>query len=191
MAIKLDLEKAYDHLSWHFIVDSLKDLGLNNHFINLVWHYISSVSTNILRNGECTSDFVPLKGIRQGDPQSPYLFMICMECLSHLIQWEVSQGHQKPITISRGGPQITHLCFADDLFIFAEASMDQVQVISDCLDLFCNSSGQIINREKTKIFFSRNVNHVRANEIAAAFDFLLLMILENIWGSLFSIREAQ
>lgn len=108
MAIKLDLEKAYDHLSWNFIVDSLQDLRLSNHFMNLIWHCIFSVTMDILWNGEGTCDFSPTRGICQGDHMLPYLFVICMERLSHLIQWAVSQGLWKPITISRGGPQITH-----------------------------------------------------------------------------------
>ena len=89
-------------------MDSLKDLGLSNHFMNLIWHCISSVTMDILWNGERIGNFTPTRGIRQGDPMSPYLFVICMERLSHLIQWAVSQDLWKPITISRGGPQITH-----------------------------------------------------------------------------------
>ena len=85
----------------------------------------------------------------------------------------VSQNLWKPIALSRGGPNLTHLCFADDLFIFAEASMSQVEVISNCLDIFCASSGQKVSKEKTKIYFSKNVNHTRATEIASSFGFSL------------------
>ena len=182
-AIKLDLEKAYDHLLWNFIIDSLKDLGLNNHFINLIWNYISTVSMNILWNGDRIGDFEPRRAIRQGDPMSPYLFVICMERLSHLIHEAVSEGFWKPISISRGGPQITHLCFADDFFIFAEASLDQVEVISNCLELFCSNSGQKVSKEKTKIYFSQNVGHVRANEIASTFGFTLTNDLGKYLGA--------
>ena len=63
MSIKVDLEKAYDHLSYNFIIDSLKDLGINNHFLNLIW-CISSVIMNILWNGDRIGDFTPLRGIR-------------------------------------------------------------------------------------------------------------------------------
>ena len=78
---------------------------------------------NILWNDDRIGDFEPLRGIR-GDPMSPYLFVICLERLSHLIQEAVSKGLWKPIAISRSGLQITHLCIADDLFIFVEASLD-------------------------------------------------------------------
>ena len=85
MAIKIDLEKAYDHLDWLFVVDSLRDVGLNDQLISLIWHCILSTSMNILWNGECTREFNPRRGIRQGDPLSPYLFVLCVERLSHLI----------------------------------------------------------------------------------------------------------
>ena len=74
----------------------------------------------------------------------------------------------------RDNPRSTnYLGFANDLFIFAEASMNQVEVTNECLHIFCASSGQKISHEKTKIYFFKNVCHTRANEIASAFGFLL------------------
>ena len=131
MAIKIDLEKAYDRLDWSFLINSLKDAGINDHFCNLIQHCVSFASMNVLWNGECTDEFFPSRGIRQGDPLSPYLFVLCIERLSHLIQDAVSHGFWKPVTLSRKGPPITHLCFADDLFIFVEASMVQVDIIRE------------------------------------------------------------
>ena len=85
MAIKIDLEKAYEKLDWNLIIGSLEEVGLNDYFVNPVWHCMSSTSMNILWNGEATSQFFPTRGIRQRDPISPYLFVICLERLSHLI----------------------------------------------------------------------------------------------------------
>ena len=68
MAIKIDLEKAYDRLDWRFVIDSLRDMGLNDHFLNLIWHCISFSFMDILWNGEKTGFFSPTRGIRQGDP---------------------------------------------------------------------------------------------------------------------------
>ena len=173
MAIKIDLEKAYDRLDWLFVVDSLRDVGLNDQLISLIWHCILSTSMNILWNGECTGEFNPRRGIRQGDPLSPYLFVLCVERLSHLIQLVVDNGLWKPIIIAREGPPIMHLCFADDLFIFVEASMQQVEIIKHCLQVFENSSGQKVSQEKTMIYFSQNIHHTRVVEIADEFGFSL------------------
>ena len=153
MTIKIDVEKAYDQLDQNFVVESLKDVGLTNHFVNLIWHCIFSAFVNILWNGESTSEFFPSRGIKQCDPISPYLFVICIERISHLIQLVVNHNHWKPITLSRCGPPIMHLCFADDLVIFAEAFMSQVEIISKCVKSFCVCSNKKFSKEKIRIFF--------------------------------------
>ncbi|KAK4283659.1 hypothetical protein QN277_000586 [Acacia crassicarpa] len=84
----------------------------------------------LLWNGDKAEVFNPSRGVRQGDPLSPYLFVLCMEKLSHLIQAVVHDGHWKPIRLIRTGPPISHLFFADDIILFAEASMDQVSMIT-------------------------------------------------------------
>lgn len=158
MAIKLDLEKAYDRLNWMFIRETLEDIGLPTDFINLVWHCISSVRMKMLWNGEALEEFSPSRGIRQGDPISPYIFILCIEKLFHLISIAVDQSLWRPIQLSRGGPKISQLAFADDVLFFAEAGMEQILLMKKILDLFCRSSGQKVSEEKTRIFFSNNVN---------------------------------
>ena len=72
----------------------------------------------------------------------------------------------RPINLRRGGPAISHLFFADDLVLFAEVSLNQASIIKYCLEVFCKHSGQKVSVEKTKIFFSKNVNHTQAKEIS-------------------------
>ena len=72
----------------------------------------------------------------------------------------ISEELWRPISLSRDGPKLTYLYFADGLLIFTEASLDQVEVINDYLDIFCTSSGQKVGKEKTRIYFSKNVHHV-------------------------------
>ena len=86
MAIKIDLEKAYDKLEWNFIRDSLIRANLPTDLIDIIMSCISSVSTSILFNGEALKPIYPSKGIRQGDPLSPYIFILCMEYLGQLIE---------------------------------------------------------------------------------------------------------
>ena len=140
MAIKIDLEKAYDKLDWNFVNQTLQEVGVSAHLRNLIWHCISTSSMNVLWNGEPTEEFFSCRGIHQGDPLSPYLFVPCIERLSHLIQTSIFKGFWKPIFLSPRGPPLTHLCFADDLFILAESSLSQVEVIKFCLDTFATSS---------------------------------------------------
>lgn len=124
MTIKIDLEKAYDRLSWDFIKDTLLDIGLPDKIISLIWHCISSPTMQVLWNGEALEEFTPSRGIRQGDPISPYLFVLCIERLFQAIETKVNEGRWIPIQVSRGGPKISHLAFADDLIFFTEASIE-------------------------------------------------------------------
>ena len=85
MAIKIDLEKAYDRVRWSFMLECLRELHIPNGIIDLIEWCISSSSMQILWNGSKTEHFTLSRGLRQGDPFSPYLFVVCMEKLAHLI----------------------------------------------------------------------------------------------------------
>ena len=102
--------------------------------------------------------FQPSGGIRQGDPLSPYIFILCMEYLSLKIFEACNANKWKPIRASRSGPAFSHLFFADDLLICAEASTSCCLTISRVLEEFCSVSGQKVNLSKSKAFFSPNVS---------------------------------
>ena len=101
MAIKIDLEKAYDRLEWSFIRLTLQYFNLPQCWIDLIMSCISSSYLSILVNGEKTDSFAPSLGIHQGDPLSPYIFILCMEYLAWLIEVEVTNGSWKGIKVSR------------------------------------------------------------------------------------------
>ena len=82
MVVKIDLEKAYDRLEWCFIRKVLTCFGFPPNTIKLIMSCISSSSTSLLFNGEKFSLFTPCRGIRQGDPLSPFIFLLCMEYLN-------------------------------------------------------------------------------------------------------------
>jgi len=79
-----------------------------------------------------------------------------MERLNHLIEAAVERGDWKPVTASCGGPPIASLFFVDDLILFGETSLSQARVIKECLDIFCQASGQRVSYHKSSIFFSNN-----------------------------------
>ena len=81
MVVKIDLEKAYDRLEWSFIKMVLEHFGFPEMLINLIMCCVSTTTTSILFNGGKLDSFQPSRGIRQGDPISPYLFLLCMEFL--------------------------------------------------------------------------------------------------------------
>lgn len=166
MILKIDLEKAYNILDWEFVRDTLCDIGFNNDWVRNIMHYIETTRMYVLWEGMNLDWFKPDRGIRQGDPISPYIFVLCIERLSHMITEVVNRGDWKGIRVSNEGPDISHLFFVDDMVLFAKATNDQIKMILECLDNFCKCSGQKVNKHKSNIFFSNNVCKSAADRIA-------------------------
>ena len=122
MAIKIDLEKAFYKLEWGFIRQTLIYFKFPPGWISLIMSCISFSNLSSLLNGDHLDPFQHSRGIRQGDPLSPYIFILCMEYLAWLIQEEVSFGNWKCIKASRYGPTFTHLFSANDLILFVKVS---------------------------------------------------------------------
>ena len=119
MALKIDLEKAYDKREWSFIKDMLIRANLPNDIIDVIMSCVSSVSTSILFNGEALDPILPSRGIRQGDPLSLYLFILCMDYLGQLIEEKCSANLWQLVKASQSGLAFSHLFFANDLMLFA------------------------------------------------------------------------
>ncbi|CAL2276143.1 unnamed protein product [Prunus armeniaca] len=128
---------------------------------------VSPSQYKAILNWELTNTFSPQCGIRQGDPLSPYIFLLCKEKLSHLIQQKIQDRAWKSVQICQGGPHISHLFFADDLILFGEATTDQAWLMKQCLDDLCQLSGQRVSFEKSMICVSSNTGFELANSIAA------------------------
>ena len=158
MAIKVDLEKAYDKIEWSFIREVLINANLPYNLVNLIMSCVSSVSTSILFNGGIAEPIFPSRGIRQGDPLSPYLFILCMEVLGHIIEDKCSEKSWVPVKSSQSGMAFSHLFFVDDLVLFAKADHVNCSTIRDVLDDFCTRSGQSISESKSRVYFSPNVD---------------------------------
>ncbi|XP_019173838.1 PREDICTED: uncharacterized protein LOC109169412 [Ipomoea nil] len=166
MAIKLDLEKAYDRLSWDFIRDTLDKTGFTGTLKELMMTCIQTPRLSLIWNGERLEAFRPERGIRQGDAMSPAIFVLCMERLSQMIVMNREKKVWKGIKIAKNGPTLTHLCFADDMVLFTEASMEQANVILECLEQFCQASGQKISLSKSQVFFSKNTSRQKVDDIS-------------------------
>ena len=148
MVIKIDLEKTYDRIKWEFVKKTLVDVGIPS-----ILECISFASMSLLWNGGVTNSFNPTRSIHQGDLISSYIFVPCMERLSQLIELAVNHQIWHPVKISRVGPIIPHLCFADDIILLAKASRDQELAIKGILDLLYSRFGQKVNHRKSNIFF--------------------------------------
>lgn len=167
MAFKIDLEKAYDKISWGFRRDTLHFFNFNASWIDLIMSCVTNFSTAILWNGEPLNKLSPQRGLIQGDPLSPYLFVLCMERLSILINAKVEEGQWKGIRVARNSDPITHLFFADDLILFGEDKINTCRAIMAVMDDFCFMSGQTINFSRSKLFVSKNVHRRHARNLSS------------------------
>ena len=117
---------------------------------------VRMVSFSVLVNGQAYGNINPSWGLRQGDPLSPYLFILCAEQLSNLLCRAEVQKKISRLPISRERVRLNHLFFAYDSLLFCRANIDEWNSLQESLELYEKSSGQKLNREKTSIFFSKN-----------------------------------
>ena len=157
MAIKTDMSKAYDRVEWIFIQQLLSKMGFDQHWIRLMMECISSVQYRVLLNGQLKGNIIPQRGLRQGDPLSPYLFIMCTEALVANIKNAEREKFLTGIKVARACPSISHLLFADDSLFFCKAKREECQTILRILKEYEVVSGQQINFEKSSIQFGHKI----------------------------------
>ncbi|XP_027152248.1 uncharacterized protein LOC113752330 [Coffea eugenioides] len=133
-------------------------MGFCSKWINWIHSCLKTVSYSFNCNGEVKGFATPEKGIRQGDPLSPYLFLICSEGFSNLLKRAEESKRIQGLKISRLGPVLTHLFFADDSIIFCKANKNEAVEIMKVLKTYENASGQLVNLDKSAVFFTKNVD---------------------------------
>lgn len=152
------MSKAYDRMEWNFMEKMMAKLGFSDKWINLVMKCVTTVSYRIKVNDEYTYTVRPQRGLRQGDPVSPFLFIICAEALSAMLQQAEIDGKIQGIRICEGAPRINHLLFADDSLILMRAQREDAKELQRILDVYERASGQMINRDKSSVLFSPNTD---------------------------------
>ena len=151
---KLDIEKAYDHIRWDFLLQMLERIGFGSKWISWINRCISTASFFILFNGSPTGFFRSSRGLRQGDPLSPYLFVIGMEALSCLLKRVVEGNFIFGCRFwgrDGGDIVISHLLYADDTILFCKANSEQLMYLRWTLMWFEAFSGLKINLNKSVI----------------------------------------
>ncbi|KAH9666707.1 reverse transcriptase domain-containing protein [Citrus sinensis] len=156
-ALKIDMSKAYDRIEWGFLKSILLKLGFVVVWVNLIMLCVTTVTYKITRGELELGPIVPSRGLRQGDPLSPYLFIICAEGLSLLINHYERARMIHGARVARGAPLVSHLFFADDCFLFFKATVQEAHLVKKVLATYEAASGQQVNYNKSSISFSRNV----------------------------------
>lgn len=149
--LKIDLKKAYDCVEWGFLEECLKGYGFPRRFTEWIMECVSSTTFSLSLNGSNVGFFSGKRGLRQGDPISPLLFVILMEYLTRLLR-EVADlpGFQfHPLCKNM---RLSNICFADDLMIFSKADLVTVKYIKKALTEFSRVSGLKANPMKSEIY---------------------------------------
>ena len=151
---KLDVEKAFDHVNWGFLMQLLEKSGFSAKWRQWIFFCISTVCFSVLINGSPCGFFESSRGLRQGDPLSPLLFVLVMEALGRMLDKVVHDGHMSGFGMGHEEGRslvVSHLLFADDTLIFCGADLDQVWFLLMILIWFEAVSGLKINLNKLEL----------------------------------------
>ncbi|XP_058784794.1 uncharacterized protein LOC131659630 [Vicia villosa] len=166
LALKIDISKAYDRVDWGFLREIMRRMGFDERWIHWLLMCVTSVHYSVLVNSDRVEPIFPGRGLRQGDPLSPYLFILVFEGLSALIKRAVSRGDIHGAHICRGAPSVSHLLFADDYFLFCRANIMEASNLMGILKIYADVTGQVINLSKSEVFFSRNLSGPAQEDLA-------------------------
>ena len=168
VAIKTDMSKAYDRVEWSFLEALMCKLGFCDRWISWIHICISSVSYNVLINGEPKGNITPSRAIRQGDPHSLFLFIILNEALISQINGAEREGRITGLKVARDSPPISHLLFADDSLFFCKADTNQCRELMRIIEDYGKASGQQLNVAKSSVFFGSKISAELKNKIKGA-----------------------
>uniref|UniRef100_A0A803QCP1 Reverse transcriptase domain-containing protein n=1 Tax=Cannabis sativa TaxID=3483 RepID=A0A803QCP1_CANSA len=132
----------------------LSRLGFDEKWVRLIYGCLSTVQYNIVSSGYTLGPIVPSRGLRQGDPISPYLFLICAEGFSTLIRRYEERKWIHGCRVANGAPLVSHILFADDSFLYCKATNEEVSYIINLLESFAKALGQWVNFAKSTVFYS-------------------------------------
>ena len=168
VVIKLDLEKAYDRLDWGFLKETLEFFQMPPSFITLIMNMLSSTKYHILWNRTPLPKVAPSRGLRQGNPLLPYLFILCLERFLIQLEEAVQDKIIHPVKF-RERVQLSHLFFANDIFLFTKAKTRDCRNLRNILQTFCDFSGQVISVSKLKLWFSPSTPQHVKDQVARIF----------------------
>lgn len=144
--LKIDIAKAFDSVAWPFLIEVMHHIGFSRRWINWICILLSTASTKVLVNGITGRRISHARGLRQGDPISPMLFVIVMEVLNSLFR-EADRRHAlQPLP----GHAITHRVslYADDLVLLVAPNAADLDCVLQILNLFAGASGLVTNVDK-------------------------------------------
>ena len=141
MFMKLDIQKAYDMVDWRFLCKVLEAFGFSKQWVNLIFKFISTPKISVLINGTPEGFFEISRGIRQGDPLSPSLFILMVESFGRAISDAYQKRRISGISITKNLPNITHQQYADDTILLGKSTVQEALGFKSILQLYMDASG--------------------------------------------------
>ena len=166
MFLKVDFEKAFDSLNWSFLYSIMTQMGFSVKWINWISSCLNSGYASVLVNGSPTKEFKIEKGLRQGDPLSPFLFILAIEALNVALVHARNNNIFQGIKVGKDNINVSHIQFADDALIMGEWSLINVRNLSRILTCFHLASGLKVNFNKSKLF-GIGVTNMKLNSLAS------------------------
>ena len=133
IAIKTDISKAYDRVEWSFLNKAMKAMGFSEEWCVLIMSCVTSVRYQVLINGAPFGKITPTRGLRQGDPLSPYLFVVCTEVLAQMLKSAERSKKISGLRVARRAPPVSHLLFADDSMLYCKGSEEELNQVLQIL----------------------------------------------------------
>ena len=152
VVFKIDFEKAYDHVSWDFLDHVLEMKGFGIRWRKWMRGCLSSVSFAVLVNGNAKGWVKASRGLRQGDPLSPFLFTIVADVLSRMLLKAEERNVLEGFKVGRNRTRVSHLQFADDTIFFSSSREEDMMTLKNVLLVFGHISGLKVNLDKSNIY---------------------------------------
>ncbi|CAM8877709.1 unnamed protein product [Rhodiola kirilowii] len=181
-SIKLDMRKAYDRVDWRYLEQIQLKVGFPVAWVEKVMKCVKTVSYRLKVNGLISENFYPERGLRQGDPLSPYLFVLCSDWLARSLEDQQSHNLIRGIKVARTAPMISNLMFADDSILFVRAEVDDIMRLKSTLVKYEELSGQQINLSKSEVCTGNNVDGDRERLLRSILGMRSVMKIEKYLG---------
>lgn len=166
-ALKLDMRKAYDRVEWAYLRAIMIQLGFHRLWVDMIMRLVTTVSFSVIFNGERLENFIPSRGVRQGDPISLYLFLLAADGLSCLLKSRTQSSNLSGIMVAPSTPMVSHLLFVDDSL---RANTESAEEVKKALRVYCLASGQQVSMDKSSIHFAKGVSGSIRDEIKNVLD---------------------
>jgi len=170
LAMKIDIEKAFDTLNWQFLLTVLTSFGFYDKFCKWIHTILQSAKLSISINGKLHGYFNCSRGVRQGDPLSPLLFCLAEEVISRNLTKLVREKNLKLIHGTRDLQIPSHFLYADDMMIFGKGINSNIMVLKKVFLNYAEASGQLVNPQKSSIYVG-SIFTAKLNQIANLIGF--------------------